>query len=253
MIDSKLIKVFIPFIGTILIVCGYIKLNIIFNHFDININNYLEFSEIITLFLPDIVKNIIFIFFIFFIVYLFISTDKMDRNYSEHKEIINTKSSWKRFKLFFKKYQMIGTWSILIFIITIVLAIWFPEKLYNYILTNATIPAIFIFNWISHEFKRKYNLVNDKEMSSSYSMLAFTLFIFLVFTINSAFFVIKDIKNNKTIVSFVYINNHIKSDKNNLYLGQTKNYVFIKNTKSNTAHIYERKQITNFSIKPSKP
>ena len=66
-LDKKIIKAFLPFIGAMLIAFGYVKLSLYYNHFDISINNYLEVSEVLTLFLPDIIKYglIIFMSFLF--------------------------------------------------------------------------------------------------------------------------------------------------------------------------------------------
>ena len=69
-LEYEKIKKIIPFLGSIIITCGYIKLNIYYRHFNIKISEYLEISEVLTLFLNDVIFYSLIVFIIFFFSFL---------------------------------------------------------------------------------------------------------------------------------------------------------------------------------------
>lgn len=250
-VDKKLIQVVLPFIGTTLLICGYIKLSIFYGYFNIEIYNYLEFTEILTLFMPDIIKNIMIISIAFFLVYLFVGNNHFERNAALHNTILESDSFWKRFKLLFKLNPTLAWLSFFTIIASIVMAIWFPERVANYILSSAIFPAIFFFNIIDFEYKRKYKAFNDEKLNPSYSNLAFVIFLFLIYTITSSYREIRAVQKTNKIVEFTYQDKSVKSNNQKCYLGQTKNYLFMKNFEKKEVYIFERRLISDFKMKNS--
>ncbi|QLG47030.1 hypothetical protein [Costertonia aggregata] len=245
-IENKLIKTILPFIGITLIICGYLKLSIFYGHFDIEIYNYLEFTEILTLFMPNIIRNIGIIAIAFFIVYLLIGNKDIERNTMLHNAIVESNTFWKRLKLLFKLNPLLAWLSLFVIIISIIYSIWFPEKLESYILSSIVIPAMFFFNILDFEFRRKYKLLNDKKPNSSRSNLAFVIFLFLIYTVNSTYKEIKQVRKTNKKIEFTYQGKSIKTSKQDFYLGQTKNYLFIKNFDKKKVSVYKMSLITEF-------
>jgi len=243
-IEKNHAKTILPYIGTTLLVCGYIKLSIFYGHFNIEIYNYLEFTEILTLFMPDIIKNVGIIAIAIFIVYLIMGNKEMERNAVLHNAIIESDTFWKRLKLLFKLNRPLAWLSVFIIIVSIVYIIWLPEKAESYILGSIMVPSMFFFYIIDFEFRRKYKLLNNEKPNVSYSNLAFIIFLFLIYTVTDSYRDIKKVQIANKKVEFLYKEEKIKSNKENFYLGQTKNYLFMKNFKKDEVSVYERKLIS---------
>ncbi|TJY37928.1 hypothetical protein [Pontimicrobium aquaticum] len=247
-IESKILKLLIPYLGTTLIVCGYIKLSLVYNHFNIEIYNYLEFSEIITLFMPDIVRNSIILFGSLFIAYLVITSGRMEKNAEMNMKIIDEKRFFKRLKLIIKHHNFLAYWVYTIIVFSIVEAFRNPDNLLPYILNNLIIPSLFLFNILEFEFRRKYKLINGNNISSSYTNLSYVIFLFFLYTVQSSFTEIKEINKEKKMVEFIYNKESIKSDSQNKYIGQTRNYIFLVDECLEKAHVYDKKMVSNLII-----
>jgi hypothetical protein len=246
---NNIIKGVIPFVGTLLIACGFIKINIYFNHFRIRIQDYLEITEVVTLFLGDIIKYGLFVFAIILFNFLRISRAEDEKNNDIKWEIVTSKKFWTRVKAHYRLSVELHWVSLLCVIYLIILSFWFPEKLdgLRYVLLIG--PSILFFNFLLLEFRSKYFQVYDKELNQSVNNLLILFFLFSLYSIGSSFIDIEKVKNgNSEQISFVYPDKSLHTNEELVFIGQTKNYLFLNDFALKKSQVFERKNITNFKI-----
>lgn len=191
--NLKQILTYSPLIGAFLIFLGALKLDLIYSHFDINIFNFLDFSEILTLFLKDI--NII-LFSVLLMTFhsvlgteVFINLIKITINKNRHqpvngeviRRILNTKTNNTHLVILSLIFSAVGyfclfhfkkTWILyltVLFTIQIFLVflefiqtrlIKFSDKTYLFIIT---LVAFFISHLVSQALRfRKLIAINTE-------------------------------------------------------------------------------------------
>jgi hypothetical protein len=249
--DGKILKGLIPYFGGFLIVCGYLKLNFFYSHFNIQILNYLELSEIITLFLNIAIKNTILILLCVLFIFIFESSKVSEKINQSHEDIQNTDNFLLRFKKILKsRFTLI---IILIFFSLLALICYSLNfyDLFSYLLiSNCCIIGLLIVAWFLFEFDRKYKLCYDVYFDRTYFNLVTVFSLFVCFSIESAFFEIKDVESgNKAIVSFKYSDKIITSNNQTLYIGETKEYLFLYDKKMKTTSVFPKGEISDFTIR----
>lgn len=131
---NKLLKL-IPVFGAFFILFGIIKLLVYYNAFNVNIFNYLEFTEIITSFLKDI-----------FIIIIGMGGGLLLNFFEENRRTIETRENvynslldenkfWKRFWVYFKL-------DLDMFLLMIILGL---TNLIIYLISKIFIPIVFDF------------------------------------------------------------------------------------------------------------
>lgn len=248
MINSKNLKELIPGVGPLLIICGYIKLNIIYSHFNIDIYNYLQFTEILTLFLPDILRSLITIIIIFVMIVVFLNKRKIDRNFDDHVAISSEKSFFKRLIIAFKKFNLIVILIIGMSINAIISTIWFPKFTTSFLVFSMFGLSFLIYMIVMYEFERNLKNTFDKSITNSQAYITFIIFFFLASVMQSAYLEIQRIENNPSKITFTYLDKQISTENKDTYLGQTKEYLFIKKDESKKINVYDKRNIENFSI-----
>lgn len=248
-IDNKTLKKVIPYFGPILIMLGYVKLNLFYNHFGIKIVDYLEFTEILTLFLPDIVYFSSILFFVF--IFDFLTKDEIEITSQDNikDEIISTHSFKKRIKLNYKLNTFLFWFSLLIMIGFLIKLIWFRETLTFLDWFYLMVPTLLIFMIIMLEYRYKYYNTYGEKLNPSYNNYILILFFYTLF---SVFYTFTDIdktenRSDKTI-SFLYLDTKIQTDESLIFIGNTKNYLFIHNKKKNKSFVFNRSDIKDLQI-----
>ena len=244
-LDFEKIKHLFPYFGSLIIVCGFIKLKIYYNHFNINISDYLDITEVLILLLYDFIYYGTFITSTFFVFFLLDSKEDVEKNENKKSLLIDTDDFYKRLYM----YMKLNFGSTILLIVSLILLI---AKYFFDIKNSLPILPIFIayfFLYLLFEYRRKYKIFNGNDLDGTYNNLILILFIFTYNIIQSAYTDI-DIaeNNNKTIVCFNYRERDIQSEKNIIYIGQTKNYIFMFDKISRETNIYLRSDIKNLTI-----
>lgn len=247
-LDKKITKSIIPLIGTIIIICGYLKLSIYYKHFNIRINEYLDFTEILTLFLPDALYYGGLMFGVFMFNFLFKTKSEMKNFENTHLSIDDNSSVFDRIKKYYsimKEFFWLIGFLILFELITF---IWFKQKFTETIGFALNLSAGFFFVLLLFEIRHKYIKVYEKDINATYYNLFLIVFLFGFIVVGSVKSEIKMTETNPDFISFTYGGNRIESNKKLIYIGQTKNYLFLFDAKNKKAEIFERNKLSNYKI-----
>ncbi len=164
-IDNKVLKTVIPFIGSALILCGFIKISLFYNHFNIKIVYYLEFSEILTLFLPDILKYGLMMLVAIFFSFLFDSREQSIKVKNLQEKIYYSKKFGKRLLSHYKLFSDLYIISLLIILKDVIFFIWFRDKFLSSFNTTYFIYVFAVFGFLLFEFKYRYIDIYEKKFN----------------------------------------------------------------------------------------
>ena len=219
-----------PLIGVFLIFLGILKLDIFYSHFDINIVDYLELSEILTSFLDDI--NLFLLSIILMLCYAIFGATVTIRimtrvvNKSRKKEvdentIVRSGSIKQRSKT-----------GIIIAIIITAIGCYFLfcyQKVW--ILFIVTLFAFQLILLLTISINNMFG-----KLSENATYIISLIFLFLIFTCIKARFDILKIESSKGEAVIVTDYEKIIMTKDEVLIGKTNRYLFIHNlsSKSNT-------------------
>ncbi len=249
-LETNKIKNLIPYLGSLLLICGYLKLSIYYNYFNIQISDYLEITEILTLFFYDAIKYSTIVFLAFLFTFLIDTQESIEENENEKNDIIDTNNFFLRLKKFLIfRLNLIG--SIVIFLIFTLISYYVnPKKIFYFILITSFLTSILILIYFLFEFKRKYKISYGKELNSTYYNLIIIFILFVTYLIQSSFLDIRKTTEGKNLnISFKYYEKNIESSDQILYVGETKGYLFLFDTKKKSTLVFSRNDINNLEIK----
>lgn len=247
MIDKlfNIIKISFPIIS----IMGFVKISVFYSQFGINVLYYFDLIDYFTLFLNDLYTFIILIFFIGIVLY--IPGSKIAETNSDYHNIALYESSFKiRLLSYVKQYFII----LMIWIIP-----WFfiNNSSYNYIIKMTLIP-IFLTIFLREIFVYEYNL-NDKKSNlknnyfiSNFIMGIVVLVIFFTYQAKEDAKYIKiNCKNNLNYM-VTQSKDTINLGTDKLYIGKTKQYIYVYDIKNISPIIYSSNYITTLNFKEDK-
>ena len=248
-------------IGYILLVClGYAEKSVFYHNFDIDVAPYLDFEEYLFIFLP------ITSFFIFFTIIISIYftgiigslivliKPKKEKSINTEKKP-EIKEEEVRFNKILKKTYLLRR---IVAIIT--LALLFASPFVVYILKpwllNPTIQwyKTYLIFWSITLFilflYRTIKIQNDSDRARLYLIYAVITPLILVFIWNYKTNKAKLILDgeSKTKISFIKKDKKITTNDTIVFIGQTRNYLFLRNLKSNGNLIYKKENIDEIEI-----
>lgn len=241
--DLKKIAEISPLIVGFLIFLGFLKLDLYYGHWNINISQYLDFSEILLSFLQDI--NIIFFFVVILAAqstfgYLAISSidKKVSHNLSQSGEN-KYKGLVELLEENFEKHKTGGL--IVMVILTLIFGVLFwcfmnLTLLYLTFLGFVQLIAFFIDRFLS----KNENVVNPVTF----------IIVFLGFTL-----CISKYEMNQTEKHFIQYEftitdeSTISTDSQLIFIGKTNNYVFLYDQKNCNSKVIKTENISGISIK----
>lgn len=249
-LNKKELKEVLPFLGGLLLVLGFIKLYLFYNNFGINISEYIEFSEILVAFLPNMLGLSIIIIIGFLNNFILTSVSEFEIESKLKNEIIETIGFTDKLK---KHYKL----NPLLFLGTIILLMIYSFSSYinslnANIFRNASILfiAILVYQILWFEISYKYKKLYENEISQTYSNLILIVYFLTIYNIFFTYSNIEKIeKSEGTKVSFCIDDDYFKSDSDNIYIGQCKEYLFMYNKKNKEAKVFKRSDITNLILK----
>ncbi len=251
-INTRKLLTLLPYSGAFLIFWGMLKLTIYFKAFNISINDFLEFSEILTSFFDDLLFYSGSLILGIFLNYLTITKSEIDENDKLKIKIYKEKSIFRRFWLNVKSiFPLLLPFNI--FAIVFMIIIYFIKNesiipiIWYFIGFNSLLIILFIF----FEYKRHYYLLTGIHIDYTY----FNIILYSsIFTILLIFYTKAEVAQVKYYhkyenVSFFHDNKEIKSNRIKYYIGKTKNYLFFYDSKAKTTYVFSMQHIDKMSFK----
>lgn len=210
---------FIPFVLPLVILIGVARLVFYYQHFNLDILPFLDFSEILTSFLNDL---IIIVFFICHLVVAYSIFKEMKSNPLRHYLILLS-----LFGLFYIIYGIVTYKSVRFSVIS-----------FGGVISILAVVAIYFrqFNNTTYIFKQ----------------VAVSFFIGVIVAVLISYDDSYAVKYNK-IYSKVKVqldSTSLQCDSTHYYIGNTKNYLFFYNEKSRTATVYPIVRVKQIDFNP---
>lgn len=238
---KKIIKISVLWYP-IMIFISYIPIIVYYKHFNINIVEYIDFDEILVLPFYNIIYSGIFL--IYLILQEFVLDGEKENKIMDNfkNKIFSNKKIIKRFFVY-----ITGFYSILFILLSLsILLIYFNNKNELYILMSLLPLSIVIYNYLSLEFRIKYFNTFKKKVDSTYFNSIYLLGFITIINFYNCYTKIITIDNEYANRTYTYYMDDDLLITNNL-IGQTKNYLFIKNKKETI--IFKRNDIKINKIK----
>lgn len=253
-LEPRILKKTLPLVSGLIIFFGYIKLSIFYYHFNIKIIDYLEFIEILTLFLPDVVYYGCFVVLAMLISFISTSKQEMEAKQMKIENIENENSSWKRFKYQIKYHGQLLI-ALGLFFIWNGVEVFFFNKTSSLFLSvpGILILGFLLFSYFIIEFNHKFKKIYNEDFNPTIHNLIVIGFFFGLYSISSVQYELDKIESlSSPNISFKYSESLISTNENLVYLGQTRNYLFLHDRSKQASHIYLRNQISEVKIMKSK-
>ena len=230
---------------------GATKLIVYYSLFGITISPYLEFTEILTLFLNDLLYFIGMISFQVIFMFLMQPKKEFESISQGLNETLVENGLLKRIY----SYAVNGVNLIVLACIWLLgIPFWIifskqPFLVYMWGL-YILIGALAIIT-ISHEVRRQWFIKFNVYPKMVYSNIARIFILLLVLTLISAFGEYYSVKNKKKYLGTIIIlkDKVINSDSTYYFIGETKNFIFLHNDKNLTNDVIPLTEVKMLSIK----
>ena len=244
------LQTIIPYLGTILIIFGIIKLNVFYSLYNIDINSYLEFTEVICLFLNDILNLAFIIISVIFLFFVIVPKNEDEQSQNHLIDVVENGKILERIKIYFTEKFYIFIYLSLIFLITFSY-IFDKSKLniaYNY---SFNILVIMFIKIISLELLRQLKIKKEIIPKLTYLRIIIFTFYFMFYSIKSAYTDFDLISEKKMYTGTIIELQDKKfiSDSTNYFIGKTKNYIFINNEKEKNCNVIPMSEVKMITIK----
>lgn len=267
-------KIYEPaYLYAFLIFIGYFNEYTFYIFFGFNILSYLTFGELLLSFLNLTIPLLILSAVIFF---MYVGTVNSTRKSEEEGEKYNTnfysdifeitRESLKELKVLFqeRKWKWIWTYINIVhrlfqFLISIAIFLFaFLYPLYFLLLVmgenlhfdfGLPIHVILGFGWltiINILIKKFYK--KTEHVRAAMFLIILLIFIGTITIINRSKYNFKIEGKENTYLEFVYENETIKTKDNLVFVGQTENYLFVKDVKKQVNYIYNKEKIDLIKI-----
>ncbi len=246
----KKIVSLIPLFGALLIGISYMGIYVYYIHFNIRINNYLGISEILTLFLSDLVIMSTLISVGLILNFIF-STDK------EYATLIRdlpqlplTATKLDRLKEFLNIVKDTFWFIIPLNLLAIASYIWGFWRPSIIIVSVICIDLFIIILYFYHEFNFLYYSRTKKNIAPVYKYALLIFLILFLLTAGKSFVKVHRLNYYQSLShSFFYKERYIQTDNTLKLVGMTENYLFVYNMKTKESKVFERAYISYYKIK----
>lgn len=232
-----------PLIIGFLIFLGFLKLDLYYSHWNINISQYLDFSEILLSFLQDI--NIIF----FFVVILatqstfgYIAISSIDKKVSQNQvqsETSQYKGLVDQLEENIEKHKKVSLIAMIVLTLIFGILFWWYLKLTLLYLTFLGFVQIIAFS-IDRFLSRNENVVNP---------ITFII-VFLGFTLCISKYEINQTEKHLVQYEFTMVDgSEISTNAQLIFVGKTNNYVFLYDNENFNSKVMKTENISSISIK----
>ena len=247
-LDKEKIKYLFPYFGTFILLISILKQTILFNEFNVAINNHIELSEFVSLTIPDLAKYLPICFIGILLLFL-TDTEKENKWIHDNKKTAYSEPKfYKRLLQYYKIYSFV--FNILFLLIPLNILIFFIkhsffiESLYP---TTVTLVGL-VLNILLQEFRIKYRSSFNKDIgATTYNLILISIIVTLILG-SKTYLQILNIKNSKQIITFFHENSLVKSSKELNFVGMTKNYIFLYDARKKESQVYDRDKISKIRI-----
>lgn len=147
---------------------------------------------------------------------------------------------------------------LILFVLSFIISYYTGEYLYTFTILFTLLPIKMIS--ASSKFDKSRETEINSDNAETFRKLDFDIlnvmigiilfFLFLLYGWKES----SNVKNNNGLlfsknIKFFYKNKNITSDKNNIFIGETSEYLFMYDKKINETHVYNKSDLENFSIK----
>ncbi|CAL1521556.1 hypothetical protein [Chitinophaga sp. MM2321] len=240
-------KFLIPYSGSALIFMGAIRIILYYRLFTIDITSYLDFSEILTLFLNDII-------FTFFIVLFTVIAASMT-SISE-RTIIGLRPNLSEEKITKRiiAYNYAYKFPFIFFLISTVLAlplIFFGKYLIMALCLISLPLSLMLMITLVMEYRRLFFKQNNRYPRMLYLPLGIFITFLALLTSMTSLMEFEGVKNRKYYYgsTVTFKNKQISSDSIYYFIGKTKNYIFYYNEKEKNYDVYPMANVEKITIK----
>ncbi len=244
-------KFYAPYFGTLFVLIGAIKLIIYYSLFNLDVTSYIEFTEILTLFIKDLLTFLLNVLASTLIMFLFQPNSELE---SISNGIHDTLTEPNLFKRLYA-YSVNGINLIiltLIWILGIPFWLWLSKFTFiTYLYLICPILAVFILLTITYETRRQWYIKYNEYPKIIYAKLAYLLTLLIAISIFSAYQDFKDVREGKRFLgtTIKLVDRVLISDSNYYYIGKTRNFIFIHNQTKETNDIIPMSEVKMLTLK----
>lgn len=241
-------KFYFPFIGTLFVVFGAIKIVLFFRAFGIEVVSFLDFGEIITLFLEELLWLTALVVFFFLVNWKSIFSGNSEITRNNFKQVVHEKSLRKRLKFYFETEVNVHTFVIISLAQTMYYFL-FVKILHFFVLSLVCIWTFFIIIILILEVRTKLNSYVTIFHTLILNIVAFFLLGSIYIAISSYYSVNYHNKYIGTQLELTHDRQTIVTTYWYFYVGKTRNYVFLYDRKKSSYDVIPMSQIKKLSIK----
>lgn len=237
LIDFSKLKPILPHIGGLAVFLGITKLVWFYNAFGISIVQYIDISEALILFFEDILWFLLFITVPFLLSFIFFGHSIADSHSTMIDNVTSQSNFWGRLFQFSKYYIVIIFFTILGII---------TGKGYEF--PVFLLIVMFFLYEMRFKLKKRYNV----DFDSTYHNLLWWFLINIYFGYGQLQREIKEVRETNRFENSSIIlkeKDPIPIDSATLFLGHTKDYFFLYDTKSESAIILSSGEVLKVKLK----
>lgn len=244
---------FIPIAGTLIIFIGLLKQRAYYDHFNINILNYIETNEIISSMMVSIyhliLSSIAYLSLLLLVcgeaLFTYVPNSCEENLKKPHQEVKLNEDEIKQIEMrrqYFKKlgiFNLFGVVIAILFVIFYLSSLSFPSKILINISTHL-FHIYLIHNIIYIYFKR-----NNAPSKFAFEILWAINLLFIILISNEsaeAFYVKEKIKRKE--VSFMILEKEFKTNEYFYFIGQTSSHLFFYNDLEKRSEVYPLKDVS---------
>ncbi len=239
---ESIIKLF-SFIYVLLITCGLTYNYFFYKGFGINITEFIDISEVLIQFIP-LLADVLVIMLLFLLVINFLTKSLLFEETSDISKTIERKKMRKTWVILF--FCSIGL-AIIFYLLC--LFVYSSYRLfYMWLLISIVFFVPIILEMVFNFFNKEMNI----NLPTIFRDVAYTFIIFISITIWASYSKVEKMRRNGNYKKFELVfkadNARFISDSTKLYLGRTKSYLFIHDSKERKSHVINVSDIKEFII-----
>jgi len=242
---------FLGYAGPFIIFLGVLRLTTFYGAFHVQIIPYLDFAEILTSFLDVLI--IVAVQAVFGIIQNFLSRSK-----SEVEGEIENKVKLRNQHSFIKRLRIyLGMLAPLLIVWALISLGFYICQLFHISPLNKgfltyliTIIAVIVFILVFHEVELKH----ERDQSSHNTRMLMTLLLWSLFSIGLVFTLARNQINNildehATMGTKIVLDDReLISDKQNYFIGKTKNFIFFYHEKGGNCDIFPMSRVKQIGL-----
>lgn len=249
-LEAGKLKTLFPFAGPILVFLGVVRLHLYYRAFNVHIVNFLDFSEIVTAFLEDLIFLVGGALIVFLLDFLATTEREIESKGKFSKAFLEESSAPKRAMMSIKRMiPFMGPVDLGLLVLLIV-ALVKRQDLTHLLWSVFWFHLSFVLVHTLFEVRRKYVQFYGKQLDSTYSNLLLFSLLSVSILIQQVQSDIMSVREGKRYagVSFSIDGAKIASDSLHYYIGNTRNYLFFYDQSSHKSTVYPMSRVADITF-----